>query len=283
MSESYEELPKISTDRVVNRIYLYKDEIRIWNGKKLCCEHNRQRSRCKECEGGSICKHNRQRTSCKECGGSHICEHKRRRSRCKECEGGSICKHNRQRTSCKECGGSQICEHKIQRSQCKECEGGSICEHKRRRSRCKECEGGSICEHKKRKSICKTCDPNGYLTSIMRSRVRGALKRFSPTNPKNKRTMEYVGCDIDTLRTHLESQFTEGMSWENQGEWHIDHRRPCASFNLDNEEEQYMCFHYTNLQPLWGTENLEKNDSYDETTFEYEWKGIEIGWCTDED
>ena len=48
------------------------------------------------------------------------------------------------------------------------------------------------------------------------------------------------------------------MSWDNQGEWHIDHIIPCASFDLTNEEEQEKCFHYTNLQPLWAIDNMVK-------------------------
>ena len=48
------------------------------------------------------------------------------------------------------------------------------------------------------------------------------------------------------------------MSWENYGEWHIDHIKPCASFALSIEEEQHKCFHYSNLQPLWSIDNLKK-------------------------
>ena len=48
------------------------------------------------------------------------------------------------------------------------------------------------------------------------------------------------------------------MSWDNYGDWHVDHIRPCASFDLTNEDEQRICFHYKNLQPLWGPDNLEK-------------------------
>jgi hypothetical protein len=114
------------------------------------------------------------------------------------------------------------------------------------------------------------CDPNGYLTSILRQRVRGALKHYEKRRDK-EHTMEYVGCSIEALRTHLENQFTEGMTWDNQGEWHIDHIKPCASFNLDIEEERHACFHYTNLQPLWGEDNLSKSDKYDEDDDDREW------------
>ena len=62
-------------------------------------------------------------------GGTGVCEHQRIRSRCKDCGGSSICEHQRIRSRCKDCGGSGICEHQRQRSQCKDCGGSSICEH----------------------------------------------------------------------------------------------------------------------------------------------------------
>ena len=61
---------------------------------------------------------------------------------------------------------------------------------------------------------------------------------------------------------YLDAKFTDGMSWENHGEWHIDHILPCASFNLLIEDEQRKCFHYTNLQPLWAKDNLSKAANY---------------------
>jgi len=59
---------------------------------------------------------------------------------------------------------------------------------------------------------------------------------------------------------HIEKQFKPGMNWENYSlyGWHIDHIRPCASFDLTKEEEIQKCFHYSNLQPLWAEENLKK-------------------------
>jgi len=73
-------------------------------------------------------------------------------------------------------------------------------------------------------------------------------------------TSELVGCSIDELRAHLERQFTSGMTWANYGVkgWHIDHRKPCASFDLTIPEQQKECFNFSNLQPLWHTDNLKK-------------------------
>ena len=78
-------------------------------------EYNRQYRLRNKCE------HNRQKSQCKECGGSQICEHNRIKSQCKECEGCQICEHNRQKSRCKDCGGSQICEHNRRKSRCQDC------------------------------------------------------------------------------------------------------------------------------------------------------------------
>ena len=62
------------------------------------------------------------------------------------------------------------------------------------------------------------------------------------------------------LVTYIEKLFVDGMSWDNYGPtgWHIDHIKPCASFDLTNQDEQRQCFHYTNLQPLWAADNIRK-------------------------
>ena len=99
-------------------------------------------------------------------------------------------------------------------------------------------------------------DINFKLAHYLRSRTYRALIG----NPKLKTTMNLVGCSIDQLKQHLESQFTKGMSFKNYGKWHIDHIKPCASFDLSKASEQRKCFNYTNLQPLWAVENLRKGD-----------------------
>ena len=67
-------------DRVKGKKYLFKNNVVIWDGTRLKCEHNRERSKCKECGGASICEHQREKSQCKECGGASICEHNKRRS-----------------------------------------------------------------------------------------------------------------------------------------------------------------------------------------------------------
>jgi hypothetical protein len=90
----------------------------------------------------------------------------------------------------------------------------------------------------------------------LRNRMNLAL---SGTN-KVASTEELLGCSFDVFVEHLQSQFKNGMSWDNRGRtgWHIDHIRPCASFDLSDPDQQRQCFHYTNMQPLWAADNLSK-------------------------
>lgn len=92
--------------------------------------------------------------------------------------------------------------------------------------------------------------------ACLRIRITSALKGQN----KSLSTMFLIGCEIDYLMYHLQKQFKPGMGWDNRGVygWHIDHIKPCASFDLSKPEEQRKCFHYTNLQPLWADENFKK-------------------------
>ncbi len=73
-----------------------------------------------------------------------------------------------------------------------------------------------------------------------------------------------LGCSIEHLRTHIESRWKDGMSWENYGAWHLDHIKPCAAFDLLQPSEQRLCFHWSNLQPLWAADNIAKGDTWAE-------------------
>lgn len=97
--------------------------------------------------------------------------------------------------------------------------------------------------------------PEEHIAQAMRSRLRAALKERK--FPKQKIT-NLTSCSRGELIRHLESRFQAGMTWKNYGNWHIDHKRPCASFNLLESDQVKACFHFTNLQPLWATDNLRK-------------------------
>lgn len=82
---------------------------------------------------------------------------------------------------------------------------------------------------------------------------------FSRTNMvKSKSSYELIGMDIVLLKKYLEEQFTVGMSWDNYGDWHIDHIIPLSS--AKTEKELYKLCHYTNLQPLWAKDNIKKSN-----------------------
>lgn len=108
--------------------------------------------------------------------------------------------------------------------------------------------------HIKRKSI----DIDYKLSRLLKDRIRAALKN---KGKKCLRTMALTGCTMDFLISHVESTFKEGMNWGNHGiyGWHLDHKVPCASFDLSKVEEQMKCFHWSNIQALWSTDNLKKS------------------------
>jgi len=91
-------------------------------------------------------------------------------------------------------------------------------------------------------------------------RIYHALKG---TTKKSARTEALLGCSFFDFRRHMQAKFTDGMTWENYGQgWHADHIIPCAAFDLSKPEDQRKCFHYTNLQPLWGPDNLAKGAKF---------------------
>jgi hypothetical protein len=100
-------------------------------------------------------------------------------------------------------------------------------------------------------------DLHFHLISIVRCRLNEFLRIRKITKRNN--TINIVGCSPEYLKVHIESLFTEGMSWELLGQHiHIDHKIPLSS--AKNKEEIYKLCHYTNLQPLWAFDNLSKSN-----------------------
>lgn len=99
-------------------------------------------------------------------------------------------------------------------------------------------------------------DPMFRLLKTTRSRISGLL-----AGKKSAKSLELIGCTADALRSHLQSQFETGMTWDNFGSfWHADHIIPLAWFDLNDPNQQKWAFHYSNLQPLTKADNLRKND-----------------------
>ena len=86
--------------------------------------------------------------------------------------------------------------------------------------------------------------------------LRARLHNF--VNKKNKTTLEYLGLSLDEYKIYLSKMFYNNMTWDNYGQWHIDHIIPLSS--AKNEEELIKLFHYTNTQPLWAEDNLKKGN-----------------------
>ena len=111
--------------------------------------------------------------------------------------------------------------------------------------------------NKARNRLCRT-NLSVRVSISRRRRLRSALKN----NVKSQPTINLLGCSIEEFKTYIESKFTSQMTWENYGQfgWHIDHILPCSSFDLTDSEQQKICFHYSNLQPLWWRDNISKGN-----------------------
>lgn len=116
---------------------------------------------------------------------------------------------------------------------------------------------------KKRNGVCYSTfksrkDPVFALISSVRSRTWQALSKADAS--KCTTTVRLLGCTVSELFSYVESLFLPGMTWDNRGKWHLDHIVPLASFDLRQPDQQTAAFHYTNLQPLWASDNLRKSD-----------------------
>jgi len=190
--------------------------------------------------------------------------------------------HKRNINSCKDCGVSNLfCSHGAQGYRCVKCKTEGVgdphrlCSHGFRKERCGlGCDPNGakeLCKHNVRYSNCIKCAPEAVLVSRVRTRIWYAIK----DHKKEYRTLTLLDCTPAELKQHLESQFEPNMTWDNYGVhgWHVDHRKPCDAFDLSIPDEQIQCFHYSNLQPMWGSENCSKNNKFDPATFTHNWNG----------
>lgn len=131
------------------------------------------------------------------------------------------------------------------------------------RKRYAKSEKGKIAQ---RKYVKKRYQSN--LEFKIRTTLRSRLKHAIDGNIKKLSAIKLLGCTVEYFISYIESKLLPDMTWENYGNpngnhsdcWHIDHIIPCARFNLVDLEQQKLCFHYTNLQPLWAKDNLSKAD-----------------------
>lgn len=96
---------------------------------------------------------------------------------------------------------------------------------------------------------------------IIRSSIRKSIIYYSNKSKNNEKSSKYIGCTVSFFKTWIEYQFKKKMTWENHGSyWHFDHVKPCASFDLSNDDEILKCYNWTNYQPLKAIKNLKKSD-----------------------
>jgi hypothetical protein len=122
-------------------------------------------------------------------------------------------------------------------------------------------------------------DKNHRTMCLLRGRLRKAVKYEYKTSCSYK----LLGCNLEKFNKWIESKFLPGMSWKNRSEWVYDHIIPCNHFIktlkiINTKKGQEMCFHFTNIQPLWLTDNLIKSDTLPDDFHRRVWKGINIGW-----
>ena len=194
------------------------------------------------------------------------CQHNLRQG-CRTCHPGDFCSHNVRKNQCPTCRPSGwFCQHGTRRSYCKECKGKGVCEHGNRKTRCPECPRASeFCEHLKWKAVCHQCNMQGVISARLRERARivtGSGIGF----------LTDLGCTVNELMQHLESQFKPEMTWENYGKtndkWQIDHVLPLRPHRKKlPDDDLRKRLHYTNIQPLWFMENMTKHNTEPTLTF----------------
>ena len=90
--------------------------------------------------------------------------------------------------------------------------------------------------------------------------LRGRLTKAIRRNQKIGSAVNDLGCSMEAFKSYISSKFQPEMSWENYGEWHLDHIKPLSSFNLEDRIQFLIACHYTNYQPLWKIDNIRKSN-----------------------
>ncbi len=106
----------------------------------------------------------------------------------------------------------------------------------------------------------KSNDPIYKLVANFRTAIWTTLKENNMT--KYGHYFEILKYTPEQLSNHLANQFKDGMTWENYGEWHVDHKLPITSFEFKEvgDEEFLRCWSLDNLQPMWAEENIRKSN-----------------------
>ncbi len=103
--------------------------------------------------------------------------------------------------------------------------------------------------------------PENMLAWRIRRRYWQAMKRAG-LSERMECPLSLLGCSLPELVAFIESKFPVFMTWENYDRWHLDHIRPVVSFRMNDPEDRKVCFHHSNLQPLWAKDNLRKSSRW---------------------
>lgn len=104
----------------------------------------------------------------------------------------------------------------------------------------------------------KKNDPLFKLSDSIRTLIWISINKMG--YKKSSKTSNILGCSFEEFKSHIENQFNDDMSWENYGEWHLDHKTPISW--AETEEQVYELNKYTNFQPLWSFDNLSKGNKW---------------------
>lgn len=132
----------------------------------------------------------------------------------------------------------------------------------KRRNYFKPSDSLTISETRKARWREKMAIPSARIRKTVMNRIWSAMKN---QRVNGVGSFSLVGCPVEFLRSYIEGKFETGMSWDNYGAWHVDHIRPCASFDLSDKEQVLQCFNWRNLQPMWASENISKGAKYAQT------------------
>lgn len=103
-----------------------------------------------------------------------------------------------------------------------------------------------------------------FIKTRLKENIARRLRFILKGVQKSEKTCELIGCSPEELKKNIETTFLEGMTWENYGEWHVDHIIPCAAFDHTDENERRACWNFKNLRALWGSENMKKSCTFDQ-------------------
>jgi hypothetical protein len=105
-------------------------------------------------------------------------------------------------------------------------------------------------------------DPAFAMLLTMRKFIARMISRIKCDIRQGERTTKLLGYTPEEFVSHIQPMFKRGMTWENHGEWHVDHIRPLSSFDLTDIEQRRLANSLHNLQPMWASQNLKKSDSW---------------------